>query len=334
MSVWKKVLNLPEAPAQEDGDETPTKVDQHAEVAPGWTMEREPRRDSWRRNVGRTLVFGTVALLALLGVRSLFVRPAEPEADERTTFPVQAAQATASRFAATYLASAATDDERRARTAMLALDIAGGASVKTDWSGSAGATVGQVVPGALQVSEDGQRAAVTVLVLMQRPKSAASKPADEPAEPAAQWVGLSVPVVADQGRVGVSASPAFVALPSPPEVKGAPSDAADDTATATETRDGAEAFFRAFAGTDAAALEQATAPGAHIEPVGGAVTFVSLDAWDVAEGSPDERAARALVTWEVAGATIQQSYRLTLSAISAGGDRSWRVQSVTADLNP
>jgi hypothetical protein len=149
-----------------------------------------------------------------------------------------------------------------------------------------------------------------------------------------RWIGLSVPLQAVDGRAVVSGTPAFVSLPGPGQLAPAPPAKPVDEVLTQQTRDGAQAFFKAFGSDDAAAVEQATAPGAGIQPLGAGIAFESLDSWSVDQSSAPTRTAHALVTWSLGGgATVQQAYRVGLISTSAGSTQAWRVQQVAAELS-
>lgn len=339
-SMLRKVLNLPEAPARDDEQEhderapqPPAGGDSAPRQGAGWVADAEPGRRRAARVAGRALIYCLAGLMVLLGVRSLFVHPGRVTAAPSSTFPVQQAQAVAARFTTSYLTASDDEAAKKQRDALLALDVAPGADVDTDWTGSTATTATNVTPGT--VTMDGSdTATVTVLAYLRQAsqKSTSSSSSSNAASTSGSaWVGLSVPVRADEGAVSVVGTPAFVALPSPPNAGPPQSSATVDTATTSETREGAAAFFGAYAGRDPGAVDQAAAPGADIQPLGGLVTFGSLDAWTVEAGGAQTRTAHATVTWVLRDTRIQQSYRLTLAAISAGDARAWRVQQITAD---
>ena len=327
--MWRRVLNLPDTPPPAEEDEPAP-----APVGPagGWHVEDEDSRRRWVRVLGRGLLWGAVVLFVLLGVRSLFVQPkVGVQQEQGETFPVAAAQAAAGRFASSYLTHSGDGEQREQRRSELAPLVAPGVDVG-EWAGSGTSRVGQVLPGAVTVSSSATATVSVTALVTSTPASAGKEnPDQEPPVPTRQWVSLSVPVVAQGARVGVSGPPAFVAAPSPPQRPREADSVPDDSAVTASTREAAVAFFKAYAGDDRAALIQAAAPGAQLEPLGGQIALVGLDAWHVPEGDAQTRIARATVTWDVAGSSIQQNYRLTLTATSAGQARSWRVQRVDAD---
>lgn len=366
---------------------------------------------TWGRRAGRALVFGCIGLMALLGVRDVFVgRPGASTTATKTTthagLPTAQAQAVATRWATTYLTwdSSASNDDAQRQTE-LARDTAPGVDLTDSWNGSGAQHVVSVLPGQVSVTGTVGRAVIYAQVAAgaapstapssspspSSTKTSPAKPSKKPTpktdkkkpsktskaaaptgalnvEPAAlaadssspstaasdktSWVSLSVPVAWDGHRVVVAGLPAFVGTAAPqaaPGVKEVPSQ--DDNLTET-TQDAATAFFSAYAGNDAAAIQAATAPGAQITPLGGSVKFISLQKWSVfqtpqqrdesdpsktagAKPIPDkQRDAQAVVTWQVGAAQITQVYDVRLAPLSGGGSSTWRVASVTASTYP
>ena len=139
----------------------------------------------------------------------------------------------------------------------------------------------------------------------------------------------------DGRRVVVTGLPAFVAMPSPGSVKTTGTEPEEDTALSDQTRSAATAFFTAYAGSDTNSLQAAAAPGARVEPLGGAVEYTDLTQWSVLSGDTGQktRSAHATVTWSVNGAQLTQEYDVRLAAVSSGTGTAWRVISVSA-TNP
>lgn len=184
-------------------------------------------------------------------------------------------------------------------------------------------------------------------------KEKPAPPTTPPAQPAATapkdatWLNVVVPVQMAGGRVVVSGAPVFTSSPkagavNPPE---APADT--DSALSDRTRGTVTAFFQAWAGDDGAALDAATAPGARMAPLGSAVTFEKLVDWRVYaakdHGKPQpssaptpkpsqrQRQASAVVAWRLpSGATLTQTYTVTLRTVTGSGITDWRVAQATA----
>jgi hypothetical protein len=89
--------------------------------------------------------------------------------------------------------------------------------------------------------------------------------------------------------------------------------AEQDSTLSVQLRPSLVAFFRAYAGsTDE--LSYYTAPGVHVEGLGGAAQLDDLGQLSVAQGGADQRSALARVRWldPITGAGLTQSYRLQL----------------------
>lgn len=337
-SLLRSVLNLPateisgRGETRDDGDTearagagAPVTVPAPRSVA-GFELGEEPTRHLWTRRLLRGLLGGLAVVLLLLGLKGIISPPARQviqASDPRASFPAGQAQGVATRWSEAYLTLTANPAGADiTRTAALALDTAAGIDVAGGWNGTGQQRVLTLIPAGVNVAGNGRSAIATVLA-----KVASTK------NPAGSWVALAVPVGTDGTRAVVTGSPAFVGMPTPGPVLAQPqaNTPPQDSAATAATLPGAQAFFRAYAGTDPAALSQASAPGARISPLGGVVTLASLDNWTVLAGNALTRQASASVTWSSAnGATFKQTYTLTLTAISAAGASAWRVQSITA----
>lgn len=336
-SLLRSVLNLPatQSPVGRDDDRAtePARAGATAAVTvpavrsvAGFEFGEEPTRQLWTRRLLRGLLGGLAIVLLLLGLKGVISPPAREviqASDPRTSFPASQAQGVATRWSGAYLTltggAAGSND---ARAAALALDTAAGVDVAGGWNGTGQQRVLTLIPAGVTVSSTGRTATATVLAQVASPKN-----------PAGSWVALAVPMATDGTRAVVTGSPAFVGMPTPGPALAQPqaSTPPQDSAVTTATLPGAQAFFRAYAGTDPAALSQASAPGARISPLGGVVTLASLDNWTVLAGNAQTRQASASVTWSSAnGATFKQTYTLTLTAISAADASAWRVLSITA----
>lgn len=322
MVSLRGVLNLP-PPAQVD---PPPECASGAVDIPGWTLEPERRRFRLGRVLGKVLLFGAATVVMAVGVRSL-VAPQHSDAPAPSTaaeFPTDAS-AIAARFATAYLT---TQGDPAERTGILAMDVAPNAQVATDWHGTGTSRADAVLPADLHIADNRRSAWVSVLARVTTLTPRTSGRATQ----ATRWVTLSVPLQAVGGRAVVSGTPAFVSMPVPGEIDQSLVQTPTDEAVTTATRDGAQAFFKAFGSSDAAAVEQATAPGAAIQPLGAGISLKSVDSWSVEEGSSSARTAHAAVTWILSGSTVQQSYRVGLIATSAGGTQAWRVHDIAAEI--
>lgn len=290
-----------------------------------WQTEAESSFANWGRRFLRGLVVVVLLLAAVSGVRS-WIRPAGTESastGSESSYPRDEAKAVATRFATSYM----TWDEgnRDARSAAIALDLAAGLDTGTGWNGRGKQTAGTAYPGEVKVDPGGVAANVDVRVLV-TPASKREK-LWVPGQPA--WQRLSVPVAKAGARVVVSGPPTYVAddpakLPEDmPKLGGT-----DDELTELTHKD-AEAFFRAYASSDAA-VEAVAAPGTGIRSLNGIVKLDGLRAWQVYAGDANERRATAAVTWAGSGdTTLAQTYTLTLRrTVAADGAERWQVAAI------
>ncbi|MFK0296343.1 conjugal transfer protein [Streptomyces sp. NPDC090442] len=336
MSVWRKILNLPEKEAS-GGDEFAEALAHHAGASPAggdgpkqpvnssaWAEEKESSGRMFARKAGRVLVWSLIALAAFTGVRTWFfpAKPATtaqreaPQAQElKNQVPEGEAQQVAARFARSYM----TWNEKapQAREKELAADLPKDADAKAGWDGKGVQLVAQTIPGA--VTQTGtKRARVLVSVRVSTPTGKGQS--------VSSWRGLQVPVAQSGGRVLVTGQPALVGMPIP-VTYAVPEPPETDSELSEATRKTVQDFLAAWAaGTE----EQAAAPGADIAPLGGGVRLYGVDTWAVQAGSGDKRVGLATVRWRLGGAQLQQSYRITLTQVSAGGASRWQVWSLTA----
>jgi hypothetical protein len=205
------------------------------------------------------------------------------------------------------------------------MDLAQGLDPQVGWNGRGRQTTGAAYPGEVTVDPSGVTAKVDVRIMV-RPsiKNGRGWVLAQPS-----WRRLSVPVARTPARVVVTGPPTFiadprVALPDNMPDAGVP----DDNLTAA-TRLDAEAFFSAYAESDAK-VSAVTAPGATIRSLNGAVKLDQLKDWQVYAGNENERRATASVTWDGAGATtLDQTYSLTLRrTVAADGAQRWQVAAV------
>lgn len=359
--LWRTILNVPDpAPAADSPEkETPTAEAEAPTKSSStnghpWTVEEERPAAQLARYAARALVFALVLILVLLGLRTLVRGPAESPVtnDPTEDYPTSEAQGVAARFATNYLTWTPDDEAaQQERGRGLALDVAGGSGVETEWSGNRRTSVRNVFPAGITYEEDGRTAFVTIVGQMQtwekkeaakaaptsksksKKETSAAAPTVTEEATTPRWVALSVPVQVVGDRPVVAGSPAFVNLPRAGAATAAPDLAEDtDSKMTSATRDGAEAFFRAYAGEDGAALEQATAPGASMQPLASGMELSAVTAWRVDAGGDKTRTGHATVAWKAGESVVKQNYRVDLAAISSGTDKSWRVASVTAEI--
>ncbi|MFF8786913.1 conjugal transfer protein [Streptomyces sp. NPDC015125] len=343
MSTVRKILNLPDkkpeggehqaAAANEEAPftaaaSTGTDLTESGWNHGGWAQEAESSGRSFARRAGRVAIWAVIGLAAFTGVRS-WVFPVKPPAVSPQTnsaaearkkdVPTEEAQQVAARFGRSYMTW--NSQTPRLRAQELAMDLPKGADTKMGWDGQGAQTVSQTIPGTV-TQTGGKHARVVVDVRVSytvREKKKSSV--------VSRWYGLEVPVAKARDRVLVSGQPALVGMPeaAPYTPKTEPE---ADSAMAGATRQTVKNFLTSWA---AGSEDQTAAPGSHIAPLGHGLTLGSLDSWTVDTGSGDRRTGTAAVRWQIAGAQLQQSYRIALTQVSASSGTRWQVQQVTAE---
>ncbi|MFI8932431.1 conjugal transfer protein [Streptomyces sp. NPDC053474] len=279
------------------------------------------------RRAGRLATWAVVVLLAVVGVRSIISPPVRQEAApkwgekaeaEKDDVPETLAQQVAARFARSYLTW--THQAPQIRERELARDLPKGADAKAGWDGQGTQLVAQSIPGTVTQTRP-HHARVLVDVRVSTTIGSGRK-----AGTTSAWMGLEVPVSHSSGRVLVTGQPALVGLEEPVRWK-EPDAPATDTELTERTRTTVENFLKAWVNGTA---DQAAAPGAKVTPLGGHLTLRSLDSWSAFTGSGDRRTGLAQVRWQLGGAVLQQTYRITLAQVSADDASRWQVWRVTA----
>lgn len=270
--------------------------------------------EEWARRGFRVLLLAALLVLLLLGLRDIvrpFLGEAQPRGqtvDATASYPRDAAQAFAARFALAYLTFDAAHPEQRrlALEQYIAAD-----SGSADWDGQGKQTAVQALPSGVD-ARDGAHAVVTVAVLVD----------------GGRWVYLDVPVVADGPRLAVSGTP--ILLPPPAVAVAAPlADVVDqDPGLSSQLLPYLTAFMRVYAASSQAELAYYAAPGVDLSGLGGQVTLAGIDALSVEQPSGTERSVVAVVGWTdpANGATLTQRYRLRLLQ----ADGKWLVEDVGA----
>ncbi|WP_335939924.1 conjugal transfer protein [Streptomyces sp. PTD5-9] len=302
-----------------------------ASGAAPWTPQDERSGAVFARRFGRGLVWFVLILAAVTGVRAWFIPPKAPAPKVPTTkaeatYPNEAAQAVAARFARAYLGW----DEGKAeeREQLLASVLPADTDATMGWDGHGRQDVLAVQPGAVTTTTAHQ-ARVRVDVLVRTVKN--TEPAKDkkkeptPAEEPARWVGLDVPVVETAGRVVVTGRPGLVGIPErgpkAPNLPTAQSDA--DLSAQTEGTIGK--FFTAYAAGD---IDAVTAPGASVPALPEGVAYKGLVSWTADAGSGDDRTGTAVVSWTIGEATVEQVYRVTITRVSTADAQRWQVDDV------
>ncbi|MGW0703028.1 conjugal transfer protein [Streptomyces sp. NPDC002867] len=297
------------------------------EGSPLWAEEDERSGSVIARRTGRLVVWSVIGLLAFIGVRSIVFPPdppvaqqlADPQAEaQKDDVPEAAAQQVAARFARSYMTWNEKDPKSREKE--LAADLPKGADAQVGWDGQGVQLVAQSIPGEV-VQTSPRRARVSVDVRVSSTAGTGTK-----ARTVSSWRRLQVPVGVSSGRVLVTGQPALVGVEQPVDWR-EPEPPTADTVLSGTTRTPVENFFKAWvAGT----ADQAAAPGAQIGPLGSDLHLQSLDTWTVHSGSGSRRTGVASVRWKLAGAELQQTYRVTLAEVRADGASRWQVWHVSA----
>lgn len=272
--------------------------------------------EAWVRNLLRVLLVAVLGVLLLLGVRDVvrsFVttRPAPPQAKPAASYPRDAAEAFAVRFAMTYLTFDSANPSARQRA--LSTYVAAGGDPELGWDGSGRQTALEGVPSGIEV-QGADQAVVTVAVLVDQQQ---------------RWIYLAVPVIADQGALAVAGAPALVPPPGRASWQQPSSTTSDDedATLSSQLRPSLTAFFQAYAQSSASELGYYAAPGVQIAGLNGEVEVGDLSELQVSQGGPDERSAVATVRWldRRSGASLTQSYRLRLVQVQG----KWLVGQVS-----
>ncbi|MFI9311076.1 conjugal transfer protein [Streptomyces triculaminicus] len=347
MSWWRKMPNLPDE--KEGGDElagTLTGSSRRPNVekakpeavaaqmndaeanSQAWMEEDEPSGLVFARRAGRVLVWAVIALAVFSGVRAWFFpaqwrppakNPGSQVREVKTDqVPIEAAQQVAARFARSYLSWSEKAPDVRERD--MAMDLPRGADPKLGWDGRGNQQVAQTIPG--PVTQTGGRQA---RVLVSARVSVTSDQGKKQ-QTLVSWRGLDVPVAFSGGRVVVTGQPALVGIPRAVDYR--PSALPETDSAMTEaTRQVVMDFLVAWA---AGNESQAAAPGAEVAPLGGQMQLSALESWAVDVGSGERRTGTATVRWKFADSQVQQTYRITVTEVSAAASKRWQVASLTA----
>ncbi|MGW2227461.1 conjugal transfer protein [Streptomyces formicae] len=297
-----------------------------------WVPQDEKSGAVFARRFGRGLLWGVLALAAITGVRAWFIPPKvdvppAPKATAAPTYPDAEAQAVAARFSRAYLAW--DQDKPEDRAALLAAVMPADSDTSIGWDGHGRQEVLAVQPGAVTTGSQHQaRVRVDVLIRTEAPEPTGKgkgKKKTTPPESPARWIGLDVPVVETSGRVIVTGQPGLVGIPT----KGPKAPDLDTTKTdqelAMSTEGTIEQFFRAYAGGDTDAV---TAPGAKVPALPEGVAYKGLVTWSIDEGSGNDRAGTARVSWELGEGAVEQTYRVELTRVSSDDAARWQVADV------
>ena len=276
----------------------------------------------WAVWAGRVLLWLVLIVIAVNGVRAIFVRETQTPAGSsprtegsNSQFPSSMAEAFALQFGQVYLNFNQAHAGQRAQ--QLAAFIPQGASdAQLGWNG-----VGSMQLESEQVAgisvQDNQHALVRLLARVNN-----------------QLMEFSVPVYASAGSMTVSGEPAL--LPGPAQASLPPAATPNtDTAAQNALQSLLPSFFQAYASGDAATLNRFLAKGASIPGLSGAVTYQSIQNLIVPEGGPT-RHITVTVRWQLpspaggAAATLDMTYDMTV--VYQNG--TWNVLAIQGSTQP
>lgn len=320
--VRRAILDPEQDLADEDQVLPPTQFP--AESAPHRQWQGAGGR--WLVWVGRVVAWAVLLLIGYRGVLAIVTgddgsakpaatasgvaRPASP------SFPVSLAQAYALQFGAAYLNFSPAGAAQRARD--LSRFLPAGSSPQLGWNGAGTQRLlSEQVAGTSVTSA--HSAVVTLLASID----------------SGRLIELAVPVYASHAGMSVSAEPAL--LPAPARALPPPANAGDsDPAAAAALQAQLPTFFSAYASGDRTTLARFTTAGAHVDGLGGTVTFGGIDSVFAPAGGA-RRTITVTVTWNLASApggnlittpsaSLEMTYQLTVLRQGA----SWDVESIGA----
>lgn len=274
----------------------------------------------WWLWVGRALVWAVLLVVAINGVRAIFLRETQTSATASgraqqptgsSRFPVTLAEAFAMQFGQVYLNFDQVRAAQRAR--QLAAFIPVGAAQQFGWNGVGSMRLQSEQVAGIQV-RDSRNALVQLLVMVN-----------------GKLMEFSVPVYAAQGGMVVSGEPALLPPPNRVGLPAAKPTGNPDLATQNAFESFLPAFFKAYASSDAATLDRFITKGFSITGLGGAVAYSSnsIQSLFVPQGGA-KRDVTVTVRWEVpnlggsAPATLDVTYDMTW--IYQGGN--WSIESI------
>jgi hypothetical protein len=278
----------------------------------------------WLVWVGRVVAWGVLLLIGYRGVLAIVTgddNSAKPAATatrgaSSSSFPVSLAQAYALQFGAAYLNFSPASAAQRARD--LSRFLPAGASPQLGWNGAGTQRLLSEQVAGTSVTSD-HSAVITLLASID----------------SGRLIELAVPVYASHAGMSVLAAPAL--LPAPAHAAPPPADAGNsDPSAAAALQAQLPTFFSAYASGDRTTLARFTTPGAHIDGLGGTVTFGGIDSVFAPTGGA-RRTVTVTVTWNLgsgprgnsittAPASLEMAYQLTVLRQGT----SWDVESIGA----
>jgi hypothetical protein len=277
----------------------------------------------WAVWAGRTLLWLVLIVIAVNGVRAIFVRetqspaagPSRAPSPPANHFPTSLAEAFALQFGHVYLNFSQSHAAQRAQQ-LSAFIPQGTQDDELGWNG-----VGTMELQSEQVAgidvQDSHHALVRLLALVNN-----------------KLMEFSVPVYTSAGSLAVSGEPAL--LPAPAQASPPPAATPNtDTAAQDSLQTLLPSFFQAYASGDPAMLNRFLAKGASISGLGGTVEFRSIQNLVVPQGG-STRHVTVTVRWQLpsqgggAAATLDMTYDMTV--LYQNG--TWNVLGIQGSTQP
>jgi len=273
----------------------------------------------WGVWIGRAILWAVLIVVAVNGVRAIFVRvvqaplPASTSAgqpSEAAGFPATLAQAFALQFGQVYLNFDQAQATQRAQ--QLAAFIPPGAGQQFGWNGAGRTRLESEQFAGINV-QDAHNALVELLVRVN----------GRPME-------FSVPIYAASGGMVVSGQPALLPPPAQISPPSAPPGGSSDPTAQNQFENFLPSFLQAYAASDAATLGRYITKGFSITGLGGVVSYNSIQSLTVPRGG-SKRDITVTVRWQLpsqrgtAPATLDVTYDMTW--VYQGG--TWSVETIT-----
>lgn len=280
----------------------------------------------WIVWVARAVFWAVLLLIGYRGVLAIFdgqgngaAAAGSGAAVSTSAFPVTSAEAYALEFGDVYLNFSPATAARRSHE--LASFLPSGGDSQLGWDGAGSQKVLDEQVANVSVTS-AHTAVVTLLARLSN----------------GRLIDVGVPIYAAGGGMSVSGDPAL--LPGPATaVPPAANRTSVDRATEKALRTQLPAFFQAYASGDQETLARFAGPGAHLDGLGGSVTFGGIDSVYAPAGG-SSRTVLVTVTWHLpaiagsaqdssvgaAPASLQMAYQLTV----VRQHNTWDIKSVGA----
>jgi Conjugative transposon protein TcpC len=307
-------------PAVHGGGTTATAApDGAASKAPGGSAGWRGAGGRWGVWAGRAILWAVLIVVAVNGVRAIFVRatkapgPASTSGQQPTPasrFPANLAEAFTLQFGQVYLNFDQAHASQRAQ--QLAAFIPSGAGQQFGWNGTGRMQLGSEQVAGITV-QDADNALVKLLVTVN-----------------GQLMQFSVPVYTASGGMVVSGEPALLPPPARVDPPSPPAGGSSDLTTQNEFENFLPSFLQAYAASDTATLGRYITPGYSITGLGGVVSYNSIQSLTVPQGG-SKRDITVTVRWQLpsqggtAPATLDVTYEMTW--INQSG--TWSVETIT-----